>query len=79
MGMLVLSRMKNQSCFITVPASATETEIEVLVTDLRGEFSPVTEDMRKKVRLGFTAPAAVSIDRAEVRRRKEAGKVRAAK
>ena len=78
MGLLVLSRMQDEGCVITVPPSTEETEILVLVTDLRTEVNPFTgEPGKKKARLGFSAPRQVSIDRTEVRRRKVAGKAQA--
>ena len=54
--MLVLSRHVGEKILIG-------DDIEVLVVDIRGHAG--------RVRLGITAPVAVAVDRAEVRKRKD--------
>lgn len=54
--MLVLTRERDQRVVIVVPPSDTPVKLEVTVADLLGS----------KARIGFDAPAHVSIDRKEV-------------
>ncbi len=54
--MLVLTRRKDQEIIITVPPSTGPTQIVVKVADVLGS----------KVRVGFSAPDGVAINRAEV-------------
>lgn len=56
LGLLVLSRKKNESVVCTVPPSETETVINVHVVEIRGD----------KTRLGFNAPTTVAVHRREV-------------
>ena len=55
MGMLVLSRMQDEGCVITVPPSSEETEILVLV-DLRVDVNPITDVKKRKVTVDVLAP-----------------------
>lgn len=63
MGMLVLSRCKDQRIRITVPPSLEPQVIEMLVVEIRGD----------KARLGFYADKSVAIHRLEVQQRIDAG------
>ena len=55
--MLVLSRKKNQTLVVTVPANQREAvDIRVMVTDIKGKI----------VRLGIDAPVAVPVKRGEM-------------
>jgi carbon storage regulator CsrA len=58
--MLVLSRKQNESIVITVPASTTETRIEMKLVDLNSG----------RARLGFEAPREVRINRMEIEARR---------
>lgn len=60
MGMLVLSRRKNEKILIY---DGDELLVTVTVADVQG----------KKVKLGFTAPEKITIDREEVFERKKKG------
>lgn len=68
-GMLVLSRMMDESYVITVPPSTEPTVITQTIIQIRGE----------KVRTGFQAPKNVEIDRAEVYASKQREKKNAAR
>lgn len=61
--MLVLTRQRDESVIITTGSGV---EIEVTVTEIRGD----------KVRLGFTAPGSVTVDRREVHLAKRAGEAK---
>lgn len=54
--MLVLSRMKDESIFITIPPSDKPREVVMTVVDIRGD----------KVRLGVDAPLEIGVNRQEV-------------
>lgn len=60
--MLVLARARGEGIVVRVPPSAIETEILIMVTDLR--FAQSRED--SKARIGIQAPREVSINRDEV-------------
>ena len=67
--MLVLSRKKNQSIYLTIPTDALYT-LALLGKPLKLRVEVVEID-RSKVRLGFDAPKAVQIRRAELRSEEE--------
>ena len=60
MKMLVLTRARDEKVVVTVPPSDRPTRLLVEPVDIRAS----------RVRLGFTAPNEVVIDRAEVYREK---------
>ena len=61
--MLILSREKNQKVFIYAKNDNKKLLVEVTVADVQG----------KKVKLGFTAPEEIIIDREEVFESKKKG------
>jgi len=63
---LVLSRQRDEKIEVLVPASTAPTLVVCTVVDIRGD----------KVRLGFDAPKAASVHRAEVAQKmREEGKL----